>query len=762
MLIDELNNAKLIKPFEVLGLQPNPNGQGLIMRAWLPGAKAVKVLKLKDHAFVADLNMVSSDGLFECELPDRSEHFHYLFSVTYSDCTLDVIDPYQFRDEAFFGLNTMNEDPENIYKTLGAQLIEIEVDGVKVRGTKFAVYAPSATCVSVIGDFNFWDGRRHPMARSLLGHWVLFVPDLGAGQRYKYELKDPQGNRLPHKADPVGYYHEQYPSFASIISDHRSYTWHDQEWQKSQLNNKLEQPISIYEVHLASWRHDGNDKVLGYRELATELSEYVKKMGYTHVELMPIMEHPFSGSWGYQPTGLFAPTSRFGTIDDFKFFVDTLHQNGIGVILDWVPAHFPTDAFGLARFDGTPLYEYEDPRRGWHPDWNSLIYDFGRETVRRFLVASALIWLDYYHVDGLRVDAVASMLYWDYSRKAGEWVPNVDGGNINYEAVSFLKWFNEQVYQKYPHAMTIAEESTAFKGVSRPTFTGGLGFGFKWNMGWMHDSLEYMSIDPYFRKYHHGEMSFSMIYAYNENFILSISHDEVTHGKHSLLYKMPGDEWQQAANLRAYIGYQYAHPGKKLNFMGTEFAQSSEWNNDSQLDWWLLKFDKHQGVQNLVKDLNALYVSDRTLWKNDYDSNAFTWLDVNDSDHSVFAMLRTLPGEDDEIIAVSNLTPVPYVAYRLGVPKPGTYRVVLNTDDKKYWGSGYGTGNEEMVATNISWQNQFHSVVLDLPPLATVFIKRDKPAKTENHDGAVVKTVASEKPKHSEGSKKGGKKSKRK
>ena len=452
------------------------------------------------------------------------------------------------------------------------------------------------------------------------------------------------------------------------------------------------------------------------------LLDYVKEMGYTHIELMPIMEHPFSGSWGYQPTGLFAPTSRFGSIDDFKFFVDTFHQNGIGIILDWVPAHFPTDAFGLAKFDGTCVYEYEDPRRGWHPDWNSLIYDFGRDTVRRFLIASALVWLDLYHIDGLRVDAVASMLYWDYSRKAGEWIPNVDGGNVNYEAVSFLKWFNEEVYKHHPNAMTIAEESTAFAGVSRPTYAGGLGFEFKWNMGWMHDSLEYMATDPFFRKYHHGEMSFSMIYAYNENFILSISHDEVTHGKNSLLYKMPGDEWQQCANLRAYFGFQYAHPGKKLNFMGSEFGQGSEWNDNAQLDWWLLKYPKHQGIQALVKDLNHLYRNEKALWAEDYNPEAFKWLDVNDADHSVFAMERK--AGDETIIAISNFTPVPYVAYRVGVATPGTYEVILNTDDKKYWGSGYGTGSEKMVASNISWQNNFHSIVLDLPPLSTVYIKK--------------------------------------
>lgn len=724
MLIDELNGARLTNPFEVLGLQPNHGGRGYILRAWLPGAKEVTCLSLNGSKEICTLDCTAPDGLFEKELPDVTQPFNYKFKVKYLDSSIEVVDPYQFRDEAFYGLSTMYESPANLYKTLGAQVIELDIGGVKVKGTKFAVYAPSATCVSVIGDFNFWDGRRHPMARSLLGHWVLFVPGLGVGQRYKFEIKDPQGNRLPHKSDPVGFYHEQYPSFASIICDQTTYKWNDSAWQKSQLNDKLKRPMSIYEVHLASWKRKADGSSLSYRELADELVKYVKEMGYTHVELMPVMEHPFSGSWGYQPTGLFAPTSRFGGIDDFKFFVDTCHQNNIGVILDWVPAHFPTDAHGLARFDGTPLYEYEDPRRGWHPDWNSLIYDFGRDTVRNFLVASALVWLDYYHIDGLRVDAVASMLYWDYSRKDGEWVPNVDGGNINYEAVSFLKWFNETVYRLHPGAMTIAEESTAFTGVSRPTYTGGLGFGFKWNMGWMHDSLEYMSQDPYFRKYHHGEMSFSMIYAYNENFILSISHDEVTHGKHSLLYKMPGDEWQQAANLRAFLGYQYGHPGKILNFMGTEFGQGSEWNHDAQLEWWLLQFDKHHGVQELVKDLNHMYTADPVLYENDYNPDCFKWLDVNDAEHSVFAMLRTSEDHKDETIMVSNFTPVPYVAYRLGVPRPGKYEVVMNTDDKKYWGSGYSTGPKQMQASSISWQSQFHSIVLDLPPLATIFVKR--------------------------------------
>ncbi len=726
MLIDDLNNASLAKPFETFGLQKNAEGnRGYLLRTWLPGAISVDVKSIDGKQKLGTMNKVEEDGLFELNFPEADKEFNYLFEVQYQDSNVTVIDPYQFRDQAYAGLSTMRNDAANLYRTMGAHLTEVEVDGVKVRGVRFAVYAPSASNVSVIGDFNFWDGRRHPMQRSLMGEWVLFVPGIQEGERYKYELKDPLGNRLPHKSDPVGFYAEQYPSFASVVYDQFKYQWHDGDWVKSQLNDKLKQAISIYEVHFASWRRHENGDSLSYREMADQLIPYVKEMGYTHVELLPIMEHPFSGSWGYQPVGLFSPTSRFGTADDFKYFVDRCHQSGIGVILDWVPAHFPSDSHGLARFDGTPLYEYEDPRRGWHPDWNSFIYDFGRDTVRQFLVASALIWLEYYHVDGLRVDAVASMLYWDYSRKAGEWVPNVDGGNHNYEAISLLRWFNEEVYKNYPQCMTIAEESTAFAGVSRPTYTGGLGFGFKWNMGWMHDTLEYMKKDPIYRKYHHSEMTFSMIYAYDENFILSISHDEVVHGKLSLLYKMPGDEWQQAANLRAYMGYMYAHPGKKLNFMGSEFAQSAEWNHDSQLQWWLLQFDKHKGQKKLIQDLNAMYKAEPALYEADYDKTCgFSWLDHSDYQNSIFAMMRRDANGENAVIAVSNFTPTTHEEYRLGVPVPGKYKVILNSDDKKYWGSGYDIGGEVFEATDTSWHGQYHSIVLNLPPLATVFIKR--------------------------------------
>lgn len=724
MLIKELTGARCGKPFEHLGLVPAEDENGFILRAWLPGARTVEVKALGTQTSLGSMKQIDKLGLFEAHYPQCNVPFAYSLQVEYPDTTLDVIDPYQFRDEAYVGLSDMKQTAANLYRTLGAQLVDTEVDGIKISGVRFAVYAPSATAVSLIGDFNFWDGRRHPMQRSLCGHWVLFVPGLSAGERYKFELKDPMGNRLPHKADPVGFYAEQYPSFASVVFDHSQYQWQDADWQQSQINNKLEQPISIYELHFGSWKRHDDGFSLSYREMAEELIPYVKEMGYTHIELMPISEHPFSGSWGYQPVGLFAPTSRFGAADDFKYFVDACHQAGIGVILDWVPAHFPSDSHGLARFDGTPLYEYEDPRRGWHPDWNSYIYDFGRDHVRQFLVASALYWLEHYHIDGLRVDAVASMLYWDYSRKSGEWVPNIHGGNHNYEAISLLRWFNEEVYKHYPHAMTIAEESTAFAGVSRPTFSGGLGFGFKWNMGWMHDSLEYMKKDPIHRKYHHSEMTFSMVYHYDENFILSLSHDEVVHGKHSMLYKMPGDEWQQAANLRAYMGYMYAHPGKKLNFMGTEFGQSTEWNHDSQLQWWLLQFDKHRGQQALIRDLNAFYRDEPAMYEADYDRSGFMWLDHSDADHSVYSLLRRNKAGDRCVLVVSNFIPMPYNQYRLGVPDAGEYKIAINTDSQYYWGSDYDTGALVFQSEAVPHHGQAHSILLNLPPLATVFIKR--------------------------------------
>lgn len=724
MLLRELNEARCGQPFEKLGWVYNKEQSLWSLRVWLPHATAVAVRRIESKAVECNLDCLNPEGLFEAAFPGLSDPFTYVLQVNYPDAKTEIVDPYQFHDEAFRGLAELKHSADNLYRTLGAQLMETEINGVSVKGVRFAVYAPSAMAVSLIGDFNYWDGRRHPMQRSLCGHWVLFVPGLEVGTRYKFELKDLYGHCLPHKADPVGFYADQYPSFASVVYDHKQYAWHDADWQQSQRNNKLEQPLSVYEMHFASWKRHEDGSSLSYREMADQLIPYLQEMNYTHIELMPIMEHPFSGSWGYQPLGLFAPTSRFGAADDFKYFVDCCHQAGIGVILDWVPAHFPSDSHGLARFDGTPLYEYEDPRRGWHPDWNSYIYDFGRDTVRQFLIASALYWLDHFHIDGLRVDAVASMLYWDYSRDEGQWVPNVDGGNHNYEAISLLQWFNREVYERYPHAMTIAEESTAFAGVSRPTYTGGLGFTFKWNMGWMNDSLRYMAKEPIHRKYHHNDLTFSMVYHYNENFVLSLSHDEVVHGKQSLLYKMPGDEWQQAANLRTYMGYMYAHPGKKLNFMGTEIAQASEWDHDGQLDWWLLGFDKHRGQKNLIRDLNKLYRSEPALYDADYLQTGFEWLDHADWENSSLLMLRRNKEQDSFIIAACNFTPVPRDGFRIGVPEEGRYHIVLNTDNSEYWGGDYFVGAEVFHSENVESHGKSHSIVLNLPPLATVFIKK--------------------------------------
>jgi 1,4-alpha-glucan branching enzyme len=726
MLLSELKEVCCSQPFEKLSWIYDDELAAWRLRAWLPDATQVVVRPLKKRKDIQTrtLECVHKEGLFETVFTDLKEPFAYAFDVSYGDNMVSVIDPYQFHDEAFQGLAQLRESPDNLYRTLGAHCYETVADGISVQGVRFAVYAPSAKSVSLIGDFNYWDGRRLPMERSLDGHWVLFVPGLQAGVRYKYELKDPFGHLLPHKADPVGFLSEQYPSFASVVYDHGDFAWHDADWQQKQKNNKLEQAITIYEMHFGSWRKHEDGSSLSYREMAEVLIPYLLDMHYTHIELMPIMEYPYSGSWGYQPLGLFSPTSRYGSPDDFKYFIDQCHQAGIGVILDWVPAHFPSDAHGLARFDGTPLYEYEDPRRGWHPDWNSYIYDFGRDTVRQFLIASALFWLDYFHIDGLRVDAVASMLYWDYSREDGEWIPNVDGGNHNYEAISLLQWFNREVYARYPHTMTIAEESTAFTGVSRPTYNGGLGFTFKWNMGWMNDTLRYMAKDPVHRKFHHNDLTFSMVYHYNENFVLSLSHDEVVHGKQPMLYKMPGDEWQQSANLRAYMGYMYAHPGKKLNFMGTELAATTEWNPDNQLDWWLLDFKKHEGQQSLIRDLNQMYLAEPAFYDADYDPSGFEWLDYGDWENSTLLMIRRNLQQDQFVIAASNFTPVPRLAHRIGVPEPGCYQVILDTDDTKYWGSGFLEGKTTYYAEAVPSHGKIQSIVLNLPPLATIFIKK--------------------------------------
>lgn len=724
-LEQQLEHAHCTFPFNHLGSTFNPDTAVFSVTAWLPGALKVKVVDVGTGKVIGDLTHNKGSHLFTADFNLKQPPKVYRFTITNKSSSYELIDPYQFKEQAYAAVHFVDHAAHNVYKQLGAQLMSLDV-GFKnaIPVTRFAVFAPNASAVSLIGDFNFWDGRCLPMQKTDFGYWVLVVPGIAAGAKYKYQIKDAAGNSLPHKADPVGFSAEQYPSHTSVVYDHDAYEWQDAKWLKQANKDKYTQAMSIYEVHLGSWKRpdvNSGQTYLSYHELAADLIPYVKEMGYTHLELLPVSEFPFDGSWGYQPVGLFSPTSRFGSPDDFKYFVDQCHQHGIGVIIDWVPAHFPEDGHGLARFDGTHVYEYEDPRKGWHPDWNSCIYDFGKETVRQFLVANALFWVDKYHIDGLRVDAVASMLYLDYSRENGDWIPNVDGGNHNYEAISLLQWMNKEVYEKFPNAMTIAEESTSFPKVSRPLYEGGLGFGFKWNMGWMHDSLHYIAKDPSYRRYHHNEITFSMVYAFDENFVLPISHDEVVHGKGSLLRKMPGDEWQQAANLRAYTGFMYGHPGKKLNFMGNEIGQASEWNHDSSINWHLLAFDKHQGIQLLYKDLNKLYSNYPALHELDHHHSGFEWIDHGNAQQSILSMLRKSAGQKQKIYIVTNFTPVPYENFLIGVQDAGDYQLLLNTDDKKYWGSGFKVV-KKMHSQDKSWNNQSASISLSLPPLASLFI----------------------------------------
>ncbi len=612
-------------------------------------------------------------------------------------------------------------NPSVAHQYMGAHPVTLPVAGKAVEGVRFVVFAPHAQSVSVMGDWNHWQADAAYMTPIEDGFWVGFIAHLGMQQRYKYALTGPDGHCLPHKADPYGAYAEQYPSFASLTYDQHAYQWHDQHWQARPVTEKHRQALSFYELHLGSWQRDASGQFLGYRELAHRLVPYLVEMGYTHVELMPVSEHPFYGSWGYQPVGLFAPTSRYGSPDDFKYFVDQCHQAGIGVILDWVSGHFPTDDHGLAFFDGTPLYHDPDPRRGWHNDWHCHLYDMSKEHVRRFLVNNALYWLDQFHIDGLRVDAVASMLYLDYSREQDQWVPNVDGGNENYDAIATLKWMNESVYHYFPNAMTIAEESTTFPGVSAPTYAGGLGFGFKWNMGWMHDSLSYIREESMYRCYHHDTLTFPLVYAFGENYVLPLSHDEVVYGKGSLIGKMPGDEWQQTANLRAFLGYMYGQPGKKLNFMGAEIGQTAEWNHDSQLEWHWLQYGRHQGIQAWVKALNHLYVSTPALHRLDCDPAGFEWRLKDAADLSVIAHER-LGDDGSRMLVVSNFTPVPRDSFQLGVPMSGDYQLVLNSDDEAFWGSGYPV-YVALSTDKSAAHDQPQSLTLNLPPLATVFYR---------------------------------------
>ncbi|MEM7419597.1 MAG: 1,4-alpha-glucan branching protein GlgB [Pseudomonadota bacterium] len=720
-LAQQLEQVLCSQPFSQLGVLEDKGKY--LLRVYRPDAKSVTVKW--ESAALADVTLqTNGGGLYEGRISQLQAKALYRVFVDSDNGQFDYVDPYQFTDYAFHAVHYIDASPSNLYQQAGAQLISLgDEQGTTVAGVRFCVFAPNASSVSVIGDFNGWDGRLHPLEKTSMGYWVLCVPELAEGERYKYQIKDARGHDLPHKADPLGFSAEQYPSHASKVYNHNNYEWGDSTWMSKRSVNKYETPMSVYEVHLGSWKRPGYDsdaRYLSYRELADDLIGYVSDMGYTHLELLPISEFPFDGSWGYQPVGMFAPTSRFGNPDEFKYFVDRCHQAGIGVIIDWVPAHFPEDGHGLARFDGSCVYEYEDPRKGWHPDWNSCIYDFGKDTVRQFLVANALYWLDKFHVDGLRVDAVASMLYLDYSRNDGEWIPNVDGGNENYEAISLLKWMNEEVYKHFPDAMTIAEESTSFPKVSRPVFDGGLGFGFKWNMGWMHDSLHYIAKDPAYRNYHHGDITFSMVYAFDENFVLPISHDEVVHGKGSMLRKMPGDEWQQAANLRCYAGFMFGHPGKKLNFMGNELGQSREWNHDASLDWHLLDFDKHAGIQALYRALNHLYKNTPALYEQDHNPAGFAWIDHNNAEQSVVSFVRSAKNGRQKVYVVSNFTPVPRNNFRIGVDDACRLTLALNTDDSAYWGSGYAVV-EHVTSTPTPWNERQHSVEINLPPLSTVF-----------------------------------------
>jgi 1,4-alpha-glucan branching enzyme len=700
-------------PFAVLG--PHDTDQGLAIRVFRPDARAID-----------GFDRTHPEGCFEKTIrgATRAEH-DYRLRVTWSDgTTSEIDDPYRYGPVLTdFDIHLLAEGTHiEAFNKLGARPI---THGIR-DGVHFAVWAPNAQRVSVVGNFNGWDGRVHPM-RAIRpgGYWEIFLPGLGHGDPYKYEIIGAHGERFL-KSDPYGRYFEQPPRTASIVWDHREYQWQDAEWlrQRNDAGHWRRRPMSIYEVHLGSWQRPPDGNVLTYREMAERLVPYVKEMGFTHVELLPVMEHPFTGSWGYQVIGFFAPTSRYGTPDDFKALVDACHAAGIGVILDWVPGHFPKDQHGLARFDGTALYEHADPRQGEHQDWGTLVFNYGRHEVRSFLLSNAVFWLHEFHIDGLRVDAVASMLYLDYSRKAGEWIANRFGGRENLEAIEFLKQLNLLVEQECPGTIMCAEESTSWPGVTRPVHLGGLGFTYKWNMGWMHDMLDYMKEDPVHRKWHHNRITFSMMYAYSEAFILPFSHDEVVHGKRSMLDKMPGDGWQKHASLRGLYGYMFVHPGKKLLFMGGEIGQWREWNHDWQLDWEALGDARHAGLQRWVRDLNRVYGAEPALWQGDFEPPGFSWIDCNDHEHSIIALLRR--SNDGQFnAAVVNFTPVVRRAYRIGVPEGGDYIEVLNSDSDTYGGSNIGNQGR-VKATDQPSHGHPYSLNLTVPPLGFVLLKPNK------------------------------------
>ncbi len=713
--------------FSILGMHETKKPKALVVRAFLPGAESVEVIACEDGEVVAQLEKLHDDGLFAASMGEKRQRFDYRLRVKYPFLTEDIEDPYRFPSQLsaddiyLFGEGTQ----ERLYRWMGAHARV--VDGIS--GMMFVVWAPSAKRVSLVGDFNQWDGRRHVMRKHpASGLWDIFIPGMGEGALYKFEIRASNGALLPLKADPYAYATAHAQETACKTIHDKAFDWNDQDWMSARAQfDPYHSALSIYEVHAGSWRRnpEQGNRYLTYREMAHELVPYVVDMGFTHIQFMPLSEFPFDGSWGYQPIGMFAPTSRFGSPDDFKYFVDCCHQNGIGVLIDWVPGHFPTDEHGLGRFDGTALYEHEDKRQGYHPDWNTLIYNYGRREVVSYLLSNAMYWLDVFHIDGLRVDAVASMLYLDYSRNEGEWLPNKYGGRENLEAIELLRQVNSRVYFNYPGVMMIAEESTAFPGVSKPVVDGGLGFGFKWNMGWMNDTLRYIERDPVHRQYHHNEMTFGLMYAFSENFMLPISHDEVVHGKGSLINKMPGDEWQQFANLRAYLAYMWTHPGKKLFFMGGEFAQRQEWNHDSSLDWHLLQYPYHSGVQQLVRDINHVYQQVPALHQLDCDGTGFEWLDVDNSQHSILAFLRRgKPGCAPALVVV-NFTPTPHFSYQVGVPQGGFYHERLNTDAEKYGGSNMGNdGGVEAVRGE--FRHQSYHLNLILPPLAVLVFEAEQ------------------------------------
>ena len=716
--VDAVLAARQDDPFAVLG--PHHTPEGWAIRAFAPGAETLRATT-RQGDLIVELERREGD-FFEGLARGLKERPAYCLEASNSRARWTFHDPYSFGpalgpiDDHLLVEGTHRQ----LYRRLGAQLATHEgVDGVV-----FAVWAPNAARVSVVGDFNHWDGRRCQMRKRVdSGLWEIFVPGIGAGAIYKYEIVSAAGALLPLKADPFGFAAELRPSTASVVAHSDDFPWTDADYmERRKQGAPRRKPMSIFEVHLGSWRRGEDNRFLTYDELADQLIPYVSWLGFTHIELLPISEHPLDASWGYQPIGLFAPTSRFGDPAGFARFVDRAHAAGLGIILDWVPAHFPTDAHGLAHFDGGPLYEHWDPKRGFHPDWNTAIYDFGRREVANFLYASALYWIDRFHVDGLRVDAVASMLYLDYSRKPGEWTPNPDGGNDNREAIAFLRHANELVYGLFPGAVTIAEESTAWPGVSQPTNLGGLGFGFKWNMGWMHDTLEYIGRDPVHRKWSHDKLTFGLLYAFSENFVLPISHDEVVHGKGSVIGKIPGDEWQKFATARAYYGFMWGHPGKKLLFMGQEFGQTSEWNFNEALPWWLTEFWPHKGLQAFIRDLNALYRRLPALHARDCEAEGFRWIVVNDDAQSVAAFLRMGAEGDAPVAVVCNFTPVPRHFYRVGLPAPGYWREALNSDAGFYGGSNIG--NLGGVVAEARPAHGFGaSAVLTLPPLATLFLE---------------------------------------